>query len=99
MLSALVMDFTRWKQPELSRICTSHVERQNLSMRMRMRSLTRLTNAFSKKWEKLYAMLSAYFAWYNFVRVDQTLRVTPAMEAGNTDHVWTIAEMLANVKV
>ena len=83
--------------PDRDKICTSHVERQNLTMRMQMRRLTRLTNAFSKKWEKLYAMLALYFAWYNFVRIHQTLRVTPAMEAGITDHVWTIEEMLDSV--
>lgn len=53
-----------------------------------------LANAFSKKWEKLYAMLALYFAWYNFWRVHQTLRVTPAMEAGITDHIWMIQELL-----
>jgi hypothetical protein len=84
--------------PDPSKISTSHVERQNLTMRMQMRRLTRLTNAFSKKWEKLYAMLALYFAWYNFVRVHQTLRVTPAMEAGVTDHIWTIEEMLSTIK-
>jgi hypothetical protein len=78
----------------MDKVSTSHVERQNLTMRMQMRRLTRLTNAFSKKWEKLYAMLALYFAWYNFCRVHQTLRVTPAMEAGVTDHLWTIGEML-----
>ncbi len=57
--------------------------------------LTRLTNAFSKKWEKLYAMLALYFAWYDFCRVHQTLRVTPAQEAGLTDHIWEIRELLA----
>ncbi len=80
--------------PDMSKVSTSHVERQNLTMRMQMRRLTRLTNAFSKKWEKLYAMLALYFAWYNFVRIHQTLRVTPAMEAGVTDHVWSIGELL-----
>ncbi len=80
--------------PDMAKVSTSHVERQNLTMRMQMRRLTRLTNAFSKKWDKLYAMLSVYFAWYNFVRIHQTLRVTPAMEAGVTDHVWTIQELL-----
>jgi IS1 family transposase len=80
--------------PDMSKVSTSHVERQNLSMRMSMRRLTRLTNAFSKKWEKLYAMLALYFAWYNFVRIHQTLRVTPAMEAGITDHIWEIKELL-----
>jgi hypothetical protein len=82
----------------MGKVSTSHVERQNLTMGMQMRRLTRLTNAFSKKWEKLYAMLALYFAWYNFVRVHQTLRVTPAMEAGVTDHIWTIEEMLSTIK-
>jgi hypothetical protein len=59
-------------------------------MKMQMRRLTRLTNAFSKKWEKLYAMLALYFACYNFCRVHQTLRVTPAMEARTTDHIWNL---------
>ena len=80
--------------PDMKKVSTSHVERQNLTMRMQMRRLTRLTNAFSKKWEKLYAMLALYFAWYNFCRVHQTLRVTPAMEAGITDHIWEIKELL-----
>lgn len=83
--------------PDMSKVSTSHVERQNLTMRMQMRRLTRLTNAFSKKWEKLYAMLALYFAWYNFCRVHQTLRVTPAMEAGVSDHVWEIKELLESI--
>ncbi len=82
--------------PDPKKISTSHVERQNLTMRMQMRRLTRLTNAFSKKWEKLYAMLALYFAWYNFCRVHQTLRVTPAMEAGIAGHVWEIKELLGS---
>lgn len=81
--------------PDRTKISTSHVERQNLTMRMSMRRLTRLTNAFSKKWDKLHAMLAVYFAWYNFVRVHSSLRVTPAMEQGITDHVWEIRELLA----
>lgn len=80
--------------PEKSKICTRHVERQNLTMRMQVRRLTRLTNAFSKKWENLWAALCLHFAWYNFVRVHRTLRVTPAMEAGIADHVWSIGELL-----
>jgi IS1 family transposase len=80
--------------PDPQRICTSHVERQNLTMRMQIRRLTRLTNGFSKKWENLWAALCLHFAWYNFVRVHRTLRVTPAMEAGITDHVWDFAELL-----
>ena len=81
--------------PDTDKISTSHVERSNLTMRMQMRRLTRLTNAFSKKWEKLYAMLALYFGWYNFCRVHGSLRVTPAMEAGLTDHIWEITELLA----
>ncbi len=81
--------------PEYERICTSHIERQNLTMRMQIRRLTRLTNAFSKKWENLRAAIALHFAYYNFCRVHSSLRVTPAMEAGITDHVWTIAELLA----
>ena len=81
--------------PDYERICTSHIERQNLTMRMQIRRLTRLTNAFSKKWENLRAAVALHFAYYNFCRVHSSLRVTPAMEAGITDHVWTIAELLA----
>lgn len=81
--------------PKRNRICTSHIERQNLSIRMGMRRMTRLTNGFSKKWENLEAAYALWFAYYNFCRVHQTLRVTPAMEAGITDHVWTLAELIA----
>lgn len=86
-------------QPDPKKICTSHVERQNLTMRMQIRRFTRLTNAFSKKWENHYAALALYFAYYNFVRIHSTIRVTPAMEAGLTDHVWTIGELLGKVAV
>ena len=81
--------------PNPKRICTSHIERQNLSIRMGMRRMTRLTNGFSKKWENLEAAYSLWFAYYNFVRVHSSLRVTPAMEQGITDHIWTIAELIA----
>lgn len=81
--------------PDRAKICTSHVERQNLTIRMQMRRMTRLTNAFSKKWENLWAAYCLWFAFYNFCRIHQTLRVTPAMEAGITDHVWELAELLA----
>lgn len=81
--------------PNPDRICTSHIERQNLTMRMHIRRLTRLTNAFSKKFENHKAAIALHFAYYNFVKIHQTLRVTPAIEAGITDHVWTIAELLA----
>jgi len=80
--------------PNRDRICTSHIERQNLPIRMGMRRMTRLSNAFSKKWENLEAAYALWFAYYNFARVHKTLRVTPAMEAGLADHTWTIREML-----
>jgi IS1 family transposase/transposase-like protein len=80
--------------PDASKICTSHVERQNLTVRMQMRRLTRLTNAFSKSLKHLKAAAALHFAYYNFCRVHQTLRVTPCMEAGLTDHIWTIRELL-----
>ncbi len=82
-------------RPDPERICTSHVERQNLSMRTSIRRLTRLTNGFSKKWENLKAMLAIYFAFYNFCRIHSTIRCTPAMESGITQHVWTLRELLA----
>jgi hypothetical protein len=71
------------------------VERQNLTMRMQMRRFTRLTSAFSKKSCNLKAGLALHFARYNFVQIHSTLRVTPAMEAGITDHVWNLAELLS----
>ena len=80
--------------PDRHRICTSHIERQNLSVRMGMRRMTRLTNAFSKKWENLKAAYAVWFAFYNFCRIHQSLRVTPAMEAGITDHAWDLSELL-----
>jgi hypothetical protein len=66
----------------------------NLNLRMGLRRFTRLTNAFSKKFENHCHAVAIYFAYYNFCRVHQTLRVTPAMEAGLTDHVWTLAELV-----
>jgi len=63
---------------------------------MQIRRLTRLTNAFSKKWENLRAAIALHFAYYNFCRVHSSLRVTPTMEAGLTDHVWSIAELIAS---
>lgn len=81
-------------RPDPDKISTSYIERQNLTMRMQMRRLTRLTNAFSKKLENLYAALSLHFVWYNFVRVHQTLKVTPAMEAGITDYIWSMGDFI-----
>ena len=80
--------------PDPSRICTSIVERSNLSMRTSIRRLTRLTNAFSKKWENLRAMLAVYFAYYNFCRIHSSIRCTPAMESGITQHVWTLRDLI-----
>lgn len=76
------------------RVSTSYVERHNLSMRTDMRRLTRLTNAFSKKRENLSAALALYFAYYNFVRIHRTLRVSPAMEAGVADRLWSITDLV-----
>jgi len=83
-----------WGNPNPERICTSHVERQNLNMRIAMRRYTRLTIGFSKKWENLKAALSLYFAYYNFCRIHTSIRCTPAMEAGLTNTVWTIEDLL-----
>jgi IS1 family transposase len=81
-------------QPDHAMICTSHVERQNLSVRMGMRRMTRLTNAFSKKWANLEAMYALWFAYYNFCRVHSSLRVTPAMESGIASHVWSLSDLI-----
>jgi len=82
-------------EPERRHISTSFVERQNLTMRMSMRRFTRLTNGFSKKFESHWAALALWFAFYNFCRIHSSIRVTPAMEAGITDHVWELAELLS----
>lgn len=81
--------------PNPRRICTSHIERQNLSIRTSMRRMTRLSLGFSKKWENLEAAYALWFAYYNFCRVHRSLRVTPAMEAGISDHIWSIEELVA----
>jgi IS1 family transposase len=81
--------------PAKGDISTSYVERQNLTIRMSMRRFTRLTNAFSKKVENLGHAVALHFMHYNFCRIHQTLRVTPAMEAGLTDHVWSLEEIVS----
>ena len=81
--------------PEMNKVCTSHVERANLTIRMSMRRFTRLTNGHSKKVANHRLALALFFVFYNFARIHQTLRVTPAMAAGLTDHVWSIDEILA----
>ena len=81
--------------PDPRHISTSFVERQNLNMRMTMRRFTRLTNAFSKKVEMHAANVALHFMYYNFAKIHQTLRVTPAMEAGLSGHAWTVDELVA----
>jgi hypothetical protein len=79
--------------PDENHISTSHVERQNLTMRMSMRRFTRLTYGFSKKIENHEHAVAIHYMYYNFGRIHKTLRVTPAMEAGVADHVWTLEEI------
>jgi hypothetical protein len=82
-------------EPNKKHISTSYVERQNLTMRMHMRRFTRLTNAFSKKVEMHAAAVAIHFMWYNFVKVHQTLRMSPAMAAGVTDRLWEAEDVIA----
>ncbi len=81
-------------KPNANLISTSYVERQNLTMRMHCRRLTRLTNAFSKKLENFKAAIGLHFAYYNFVKIHGSLRVTPAMAAGVSDKVWTVSDLI-----
>ena len=81
--------------PDRKHVSTSFSERSNLTIRMHNRRCTRLTNAFSKKAENHALSMALHFMFYNFVRIHQTLRVTPAMEAGISDHVWTVEEVAA----
>ena len=81
--------------PDPRHISTSYIERQNLTMRMQMRRFTRLTNAFSKAIEPHVASIALHYMWYNFVRIHQTLRVTPAMAAGISEHVWEIHDLIS----
>lgn len=82
-------------RPDPEHISTSYIERQNLTMRMAIRRFTRLTNAFSKKLDNLKAACALHFAYYNFCRIHKSLRVTPAMQARVTDHIWTLRELLS----
>lgn len=81
--------------PKREKVCTSYVERNNLTMRLALKRLNRLTLAFSKKLENLKAAVALNFAYYNFCRIHATLRITPAMKAKITDHVWELNELLA----
>lgn len=89
-----VISKVRQGNPDPDHISTSFVERSNLTMRMQMRRFTRLTNAFSKKLSHLKAAVALHFAYYNFCRVHSSLRVTPAIEAGIADHIWSISELI-----
>jgi len=84
-------------RPKSDRISTSIIERQNLNVRMALRRMTRLTNAFSKRWENHEAALALYFLWYNFCRRHITIKITPAVEAGITDREWTLTELLTEL--
>lgn len=85
--------------PDPKHVSTSFVERQNLTMRMDMRRFTRLTNGHSKKIDNHRHAVALHYMYYNFCKIHQTLRVTPAMEAGLTDHVWSLQELLGLVKL
>jgi IS1 family transposase len=85
-------------KPDMARISKSCVERQNLRIRMHMRRFTRLTSGFSKKLENHANAVALHFAYYNFVRIHKTLRVTPAMAAGVTDRLWEMADLVAVVE-
>lgn len=84
-------------KPDLAHVSTSYVERANLSVRMQNRRFTRLTNAFSKKFQNHVHALALYFAFYNFVRIHKTLRMTPAMAARITDRLWTMEDIIARM--
>jgi len=90
-----VISKIRTGDPDPKHICTSHIERQNLTMRMQMRRFTRLTNAFSKKLTNLKAACALHFAHYNFCRIHSSLRVTPAMAAGVTQEIWPLRSLVA----
>jgi hypothetical protein len=80
--------------PDPKHVNTSYSERQNLTMRMSMRRFTRLTNAFSKKFDNHCHALALYFVWYNFVRIHKTLKMSPAMAAGVTDRLWEMTDVV-----
>lgn len=85
-------------EPARKHISTSYVERANLTMRMSMRRFTRLTNGFSKKFENHCHAVSLHMFWYNFISIHQTTRCTPAMAAGVTDQLWSMADLVALIE-
>ena len=98
MNSAIVLHFSAKRavngNPQLARACTSHVEHQNLTVRMQDRRVTRLTNAFSKKWANHRASFALHFAYYNYCRKHQTLGTTPAVAAGLESEPWTLRQLV-----
>lgn len=92
-----IKTYVRLGTPDPDRICTSHSERANLDIRMAVRRMTRLTNAFSKKWDNHRAAMALWFAYYNFCRVHGTIKSTPAVAAGLADHTWSVAELLSKI--
>ena len=85
--------------PDIKHVSTSYIERNNLTMRMHNRRFTRLTNAFSKKFESHVHMVAIWTVWYNWIRIHKTLRVSPAMEAGLTNRLWDFEEIVAAMDV
>jgi len=83
--------------PDMAHVSTSHVERQNLTMRMSMRRFTRLTNAFSKKLDNHIHAIALYFVFYNFCRIHKSLKMSPAMAAGVSDTLWSLEDVVAKV--
>lgn len=81
-------------RPNWFKVCTSYVERHNLTIRIQLRRFTRLTNGFSKKLANLKAMVALYICYYNFCWIHSSLRVTPAMAAGVTNRVWELSELM-----
>ena len=80
--------------PDKEKICTSHIEKQNHTLRMHCRRLSRLTNAFSKKMENFKAAVALNFAYYNFVKVHSAIRMTPAMAAGVSNRIWNVSDLV-----
>ena len=85
-------------QPDVDLISTSYVEKQNHTLRMHCRRLSRLTNAFSKKMENFKAAVALHYAYYNFVKTHKTIRCTPAVEAGVTETAWTVADLVEMIE-
>jgi hypothetical protein len=90
-----VIETVQFGDPDEDKICTSHVERSNKTLRMQIRRLTRLTDGHSKKWENHEAAMAFFFAYYNFARVHGTIKMTPAQKAGLTTETWSLERLLA----